>query len=81
MEPVKRSVIARGWWWEMTRWSSEAFLNGIENTVYDTVKVDTCHSSVQITNSVTMICQCRSISCNKCTALFRSVGNEESIHV
>ena len=81
METVKRSVIARDWWWGMTRWSSKAFKNGVENTVYDTIKMETCHSSVQTMNSVTMICQCRSISCNKCTALVRSFDNEESIHV
>lgn len=83
MATPKRLVLARSMGeGGITRWSTET-------TVYGTVVTDTCHlytrlnpqnvqhrvkSNVNYGLCITM-CQCRFISCNKCTTLVRDVDN------
>lgn len=42
MKTVKISVLARGWQEAMNRRNTEKF-GGIENTLYNTIMLDTCH--------------------------------------
>lgn len=63
----------------MSRWSTEDF-QGNENTTYDTIIMDTCHTFVHTHSmynskselsgklrTLVILCQCRFISCDKCT--------------
>ena len=71
----------------MNKWNREDF-QGRENTLYDTVMMDTfvqthkCRTprvnhNVNYGLWVIVMCQCRSISCNKGSTLLGSVDNRE----
>lgn len=71
----------------MNRWSTQDYS---ETTLYNTIMADTClynllkptectaqreNPNVNDEHWVIMMCQCKFISCDKCTTLVRDVGN------
>lgn len=68
-----------------------AFLSGSENTLYNTIKMGTCHyiyfskpierTAPRESFWVIEICQCRCFHHNVCIIWMRDVGNGEAMYV